>query len=144
MCIHGSRITMQATRGQIIVRGLTHRCPNCGGRTLFKAGTLFELDRACSGCGLKLEKDEGFFLGAMALNYGVTCAGLLAPVVICWYLGVLGGRTAIGLALTLAVVAPLALYRSSRSWQLMLYYFFFPQQLPVNRRALDAREDENV
>jgi uncharacterized protein (DUF983 family) len=135
---------MQVTRGQIIARGLAHRCPNCGGRTLFKAGTLFELDAACSTCGLKFEKDEGFFLGAMALNYGVTCAGLLAPVVIFWYLGVLGGRTAIGLALTLAVVAPLALYRSSRSWQLMLYYFFFPHHLPVNRRALDALEDENV
>ena len=135
---------MQVTRGQIITRGLAHRCPNCGGRTLFKAGTLFELDAACSTCGLKFEKDEGFFLGAMALNYGATCAGLLAPVVIFWYLGVLGGRTAIGLALTLAVVAPLALYRSSRSWQLMLYYFFFPHHLPVNRRALDALEDENV
>ena len=135
---------MPVTRGQIIARGLAHRCPNCGGRTLFKAGTFFEIDRTCAGCGLKFEKDEGFFLGAMALNYGVTCAGLLVPVVIGWYLGVLGGRTAIGLALTLAVVAPLALYRSSRSWQLMLYYFFLPQHLPVNRRALDALEDENV
>ena len=135
---------MQVTRAQIIARGLAHRCPNCGGRTLFKAGTFFEIDRTCAGCGLKFEKDEGFFLGAMALNYGVTCAGLLAPVVIGWYLGVLGGRTAIGLALTLAVVAPLALYRSSRSWQLMLYYFFLPQHLPANRRELGALEDENV
>ena len=135
---------MPVTRGQIIARGLAHRCPNCGGRTLFKAGTFFEIDRTCAGCGLKFEKDEGFFLGAMALNYGVTCAGLLAPVVIGWYLGVLGGRTAIGLALTLAVVAPLALYRSSRSWQLMLYYFFLPQHLPANRRELGALEDENV
>ena len=72
---------MQVTRGQIIARGLANRCPNCGGRTLFKAGTLFELDQTCRDCGLKIEKDEGFFLGAMAINYGVTCVGLLAPVV---------------------------------------------------------------
>lgn len=135
---------MKVTRGQIIARGLANRCPNCGGRTLFKDGTLFELDRTCANCGLKLEKDEGFFLGAMALNYGVTCGGLLAPVVICWYLGVLGGKTAIGLALTLAVVAPLVLYRSSRSWQLMLYYCLLPQHLPANRPELGALEDENV
>lgn len=135
---------MNVTRGQIIARGLANRCPNCGGRTLFKPGTLFELDRSCRDCGLKIEKDEGFFLGAMAINYGVTCFGLLAPVAILWYLGALGGRTAIILAGTLAVLAPVALYRSSRSWQLMLYYFFLPQHLPANRRALDGLEDENV
>ncbi len=135
---------MQVTRGQIIARGLANRCPNCGGRTLFKAGTLFELDRACRDCGLKIEKDEGFFLGAMAINYGVTCFGLLAPVVILWYLEVLSGRVAIGLAVALALLAPLALYRSSRSWQLMLYYYFLPQHLPANRRELSGLEDENV
>ena len=135
---------MKVTRGQIIARGLANRCPNCGGRTLFKAGTLFELDRSCRDCGLKIEKDEGFFLGAMAINYGFTCVGLLTPVVILWYLGVLPGKVAIGLALGLSVLAPLALYRSSRSWQLMLYYYFLPQHLPANRRELSGLEDENV
>lgn len=134
---------MQVTRGQIIARGFANRCPNCGGRTLFKAGKLFELDRACRDCGLKIEKDEGFFLGAMAINYGVTCFGLLAPVVILWYLGALSGQVAIGLAVALALLAPLALYRSSRSWQLMLYYYFLPQHLPANRRELSGLEDEN-
>ncbi|HQY05414.1 MAG TPA: DUF983 domain-containing protein [Lacunisphaera sp.] len=135
---------MPVTRRQIIARGLANRCPNCGGRTLFKAGTHFELDRACRQCGLKLEKDEGFFLGAMAINYGVTCVGLLTPVAALWYFGVLPGRVAIGMAIGLALLAPLALYRSSRSWQLMLYYYFLPQHLPANRRELGALEDENV
>src|SRR3954465_9203158 len=135
---------MQVTRGQIIARGLSNCCPNCGHPTLFQPGKLFELDRVCRNCGLKIEKEEGFFLGAMALNYGVTCVGLLAPVVILWYIGVLPPRGAIGLALTLAVLAPIALYRSSRSWQLMLYYFFLPQHLPANRRELGALEDENI
>src|SRR3954466_9006055 len=98
---------MQVTRGQIISRGLTNRCPNCGGKTLFKADKLFELDRACRQCGLKLEKDEGFFLGAMAINYGVTCFGLLAPVAILWYAGVLPGKVTIGLVIGLALVAPM-------------------------------------
>lgn len=135
---------MQVTRGQIISRGLANCCPNCGGKTLFKAGKVFELDRSCRQCGLKLEKDEGFFLGAMALNYGVTCVCLLAPVAILWYFGVLPGKVAIGLAVALALLAPVALYRSSRSWQLMIYYFFLPQHLPANRRELGALEDENI
>jgi uncharacterized protein (DUF983 family) len=135
---------MKVTHSQIIVRGLTNCCPNCGGHTLFKQGKPFELNRECPSCGLKIEKDEGFFLGAMAINYGVTCIGLLAPLAILWYYGVLSSRTATVLAVVLALGAPLALYRSSRSWQLMLYYSMLPQHLPANRRPLDGLEDENV
>jgi uncharacterized protein (DUF983 family) len=135
---------MNVTHGQIITRGLTNRCPNCGDRTLFKQGKPLELNRECPSCGLKIDKDEGFFLGAMAINYGVTCIFFLSPVAIMWYYGVLSSRTATVLAVVLALGAPLALYRSSRSWQLMLYYSMLPQHLPANRRKLDGLEDENV
>ena len=134
---------MQVTRGQIIARGLRNCCPNCGGRTLFQEGRLFDIADSCRACGLKIEKDDGFFLGAMSLNYGVVVFGYLAPVAMLWYAGVLGSRTAVGLALAGAVALPIVLYRSSRSWQLMSYYFFLPQHLPANRRQLGA-EDENV
>ena len=135
---------MKVSQGQIIARGLANRCPNCGGATLFKAGKFFELDRKCSACGLKIEKDEGFFLGAMALNYGVTLIVYLVPVLLLWYFGVLGVTVAIVAALVGSFVVPVLFYRSSRSWQLMLYYSFFPHHLPANRRALAATEDENV
>ena len=135
---------MKVTHGQIIKRGLTNCCPNCGAKTLFKADAFFELNRECPVCGLRLEKEEGFFLGAMALNYGVTCICLLSPVAILWYYEVLGNRTASILAIILAFGAPVALYRSSRSWQLMLYYSMLPQHLPANRRQMDGDEDENV
>jgi uncharacterized protein (DUF983 family) len=135
---------MKVTTGQIISRGLTNRCPNCGGKTLFKPGKPFELNEHCPSCQLKLEKDEGFFLGAMSLNYGVTLVGYLTPVALLWYYGVLGGTTAVVLAMAGSLLVPLCLYRSSRSWQLMLYYTIFPQHLPANRRELSGREDENV
>lgn len=135
---------MKVTQAQVIVRGLTNRCPNCGGSHLFKEGTVFQLNHECPDCRLRFEKDEGFFLGAMALNYGVTVVVFLTPVALAWYAGWLSVRVAVGLAVGLALLMPLVLYRSSRSWQLMLYYFFFPQHLPANRRALGAREDENV
>ena len=62
----GYRAFMKVTHGQIISRGLANRCPNCGGNRLFKDGTLFQLNDGCPDCGLKFEKDEGFFLGAMS------------------------------------------------------------------------------
>jgi len=135
---------MKVTSFQIVARGLTNRCPNCGGHSLFKQGTLFDLNGACPDCGLKIEKDEGFFLGSMSLNYGVTLICYLCPVALLWYGGVLGGKWAAGLAIGGALLVPAIFYRSSRSWWLMTYYLFLPQHLPANRRALDAKEDENV
>ena len=134
---------MKVTHGQIIARGLAHRCPNCGGAHLFKAGKFFELNDACPDCGLRFEKDEGFFLGAMSLNYAVTLVVYLVPVLLLWYFGIIGGRLTVGLAIGGSLLVPMLLYRSSRSWQLMLYYSFLPQHLPANRRQLDA-EDENI
>ena len=134
---------MPVTQQQIIQRGLANRCPNCGGKTLFRADKPFELHHQCPQCGLKLEREEGFFLGAMALNYGVTCVLYLTPVVLLWYSGAIGGTAAIVAALAGSALVPLVLYRSSRSWQLMLYYFFLPQHLPANRRSRSGAEDEN-
>ena len=135
---------MSVTRLRVVARGLANRCPNCGGRTLFKTGTLFEVNPECPRCGLKIEKDEGFFLGSMSLNYGVTLVGYLAPVALLAYGGVVGGKTAIALAGIGAVVVPALLYRSSRSWWLMCYYFFVPQHLPANRLEPAPDEDENT
>jgi uncharacterized protein (DUF983 family) len=135
---------MNVTQGQIIRRGLANRCPNCGARTLFVPGKPLTLDRNCGKCGLKLEREEGFFLGAMAINYGVTCVIFLAPVAILWAKDILSDTAAAVIGLVGAFLVPLVLYRSSRSWQLMLYYFFLPQHLPANRRPLMGDEDENV
>jgi len=135
---------MKVTRGQILARGLTNRCPNCGGRTLFQAGRFFEVNKECPRCGLKIERDEGFFLGSMSLNYGVTLLGFLTPVMLLAYDHVIGTTPAIVLAGIGALGFPLLFYRSSRSWWLMNYYFFLPQHLPANRKAARADEDENL
>lgn len=134
---------MNVSRREILRRGLTNSCPNCGGRTLFRAGRWFELNRECPRCGLKLEREEGFFLGAMALNYGVTCWAFLLPVVLLWYGGIVGDAAAIAVALIGAFLVPVALYRASRSWQLMLYYCFFPEHLPANRARGEGGGDDH-
>ncbi|HVS52381.1 MAG TPA: DUF983 domain-containing protein [Opitutaceae bacterium] len=137
---------MKVTRGQIIARGLTNRCPNCGSRTLFKPGTLFQLNKACPACGFRFERDndEGFFLGSMSLNYGVTLVCFLLPVLLLWYYKVIGGTTAAVLAVFGAFGFPALFYRSSRSWWLMNYYFFLPHHLPANGGKGRGGEDENT
>jgi uncharacterized protein (DUF983 family) len=136
---------MNVTRGQILRRGLTHRCPNCGEKTLFKPGAWFELNPDCPHCGLKIERDEGFFLGSMSLNYGATVVGFITPVV-CWRaLHVIGFTTALIVAAVGAVgAAGRFSIVLSRSWWLASYYLFLPHHLPANQRELSAGEDHNT
>ena len=135
----------KVTRVQIVARGLTNRCPNCGNRTLFQPGSLFRVNQTCPACGLAIERanDEGFFLGSMSLNYGVTLVCYLLPVLLLWYHKMIGDRTAIVLAAAGAFVFPALFYRSSRSWWLMNYYVFLPHHLPANGGKGRAGEDDN-
>jgi uncharacterized protein (DUF983 family) len=137
---------MRVSRLQIVARGLGNRCPNCGGRTLFRPGTLFQVNPECPRCGLKIERDEGFFLGSMSLNYGVTVVGFLVPVLLLAYFGVIGTTFAVILAGAGALLFPALFYRSSRSWWLMNYYIFLPHHLPANRvePESDGEGDENL
>ena len=137
---------MQVTRLQIVARGLTHRCPNCGARTLFAPGQMFRVNKSCHNCGFLFERDndEGFFLGSMSLNYGVTLVCFLTPVMLLTYYKVISTTTAIILAGVGSIVFPALFYRSSRSWWLMNYYIFFPHHLPANGGKGRAGEDDNV
>lgn len=134
----------RVTRVQIAARGLANRCPNCGAPSLFEPGRPFTLREQCGGCGLKLERDEGSFLGAMSLNYGVTLCLFLVPVLLAYLAGWIGGFAASLTAGFGAVFFPVLFYRSSRSWWLMNYYLVLPQHLPANQRPVSAEEDANT
>ena len=134
---------MKISRVRIVARGLGNRCPNCGGRTLFKSGTLFGMNDKCPRCGLKFERDDGSFLGSMALNYGATLILFLVPLLLMAYRHAIGATAAIAVAGVGAIGGPMLLYRASRSWWLMNYYFFLPHHLPANREEPLRGEDEN-
>ncbi len=135
---------MKVTRLQIVARGLSNRCPNCGGRTLFRKGTLFEINPECPDCGLRIERDDGFFLGSMSLNYGLTIVLYLLPVTLLAYNGAIRVGVAVILACIGAVLFPIVFYRSSRSWWLMNYYLVLPGQLPANLEKAESDRDENI
>src|SRR5262245_45684795 len=70
----------------VFFRGATRRCPRCGSGNLFKS--WFRIRDRCPRCGLRLEREEGGFLGAMTINYVVT-AGMwgvrrVTWLVVCW------------------------------------------------------------
>jgi uncharacterized protein (DUF983 family) len=144
--VHQKPSQFKVTRIDIVTRGLTNRCPNCGASSLFEKGSWFKISKACSVCGLKINRDndEGFFLGSMSLNYGVTIIGYLVPVGLLAYNEIIGITLAIYLAIAGALLVPILLYRSSRSWWLMNYYFFLPHHLPANKKPSAEVGDANT
>ncbi|MCC6420117.1 MAG: DUF983 domain-containing protein [Gemmataceae bacterium] len=56
---------------------LRQRCPRCRQGRVF--GSLVRTNPACPLCGLSFEREEGYFLGAMYISYGmsIVCLGLL-------------------------------------------------------------------
>ena len=130
-----TNIPVKVTRSQIFIRGLTHRCPNCGGHTLFRQGTVFQMNELCPACGFKFEGEggaEGFYLRSTSLNFGVTLTCYLLPVLLLVYYKSISVLTAEVLAIAGSLLVPVLLYRASRSWGLMNYYVFFPEELPAN------------
>jgi uncharacterized protein (DUF983 family) len=124
---------VNVSAAQVIRRGMDCRCPNCGGKTLFKAGKAFAVNPVCPDCGLKFEKGEGAFLGPLVLNYGVTVFGFVLPLVALCVAGKLNLAPTLILAAAAAFLLPLAFYRWSWGWWLTLYYLFLRDNLPANR-----------
>lgn len=133
---------MPVSRPQIVSRGLQQRCPNCGSATLFQTGSRFRLNHECPACGLKLDRGDGFFLGPFVINYTVTIAAFIVPVILLSIFGVIGPTLAIALGGAGALLIPLALYRTSWSWWLMCYFYFLPQKLTANRSEASDSDEE--
>jgi uncharacterized protein (DUF983 family) len=105
---------------RIVGRALRLRCPRCGRSPLY-AG-WFRMRERCDACGLRYEREQGYFVGAIYVNYAVTVVVAVGLV--------LGLDTAVGLTLAhqlvlgvaLCVLVPLVFFRYSRSLWLSLDY----------------------
>ena len=61
-------------------RGATKRCARCGSGHLFRS--WFTIVERCPGCGLRFEREEGYWAGALAINIGVTAAVFTAVFIV--------------------------------------------------------------
>ena len=123
---------MAVTAGQLIARGFTHRCPNCGNHTLFAGFNWLKANDVCRVCGMRFEREPGFFLGATVINYTLTTVLMLAPLLVFVFQQRIDTPTAIIAAIAWCLIFPLLFYRTSKSLWLMTYYLTFPRQLPAN------------
>ncbi len=117
----------------ILGRGLRLRCPRCGGAALY-AG-WFTMSPCCSVCGFRYEREQGYFVGAIYVNYALT-VGVAAGAVLAldWTVGLtLGEQLALGIVL--AAFVPLVFFRLSRSLWLSINYLL---------ASADEAKDERI
>ena len=100
---------------KLLVRGLVRHCPRCGGGKLF-TGWL-KMRPTCPTCGMRFEREEGFFLGAYVVNFGAMILALAAFIAV----GVAvtlpdppPGKLALG-GMVVGVVVPIFFYPMSRT-----------------------------
>jgi len=100
-----------------LTRGARKRCPRCGGGKLFDG--WLTMKPACPTCGHRFERgtEDAFFLGAMALNIGLT-EGFLALLIAVSFAVTLPDPPVLKLillAVPLMIAAPIAFYPFSKT-----------------------------
>jgi uncharacterized protein (DUF983 family) len=98
---------------------LRQRCPRCRRGRVFRTAT--RMNEACPVCGLVFTREEGYFLGAMYVSYGLSSLFL--------GLGMLGIHLLwpdldLGWAVLLAVVAYLPLVPAVFRYSRVIWIFF--------------------
>jgi len=108
-----------------MLRGAARRCPRCGAGGLFEG--WFTIRRRCPRCALRLEREEGGFLGAMTLNYVATAGAWLTLLVVWLVLDLPDVHVAALLVTSIALVTlvPLAFWPTSKTLWAALDYLVY-------------------
>lgn len=96
-------------------RAIARRCPRCGASGIFSG--WWTLRDACPNCDLRYEREEGYWLGAIAINTGLTIAAFavvfVGMIVATWPSPPWGAVGAATIAVT--AILPIVLYPISKT-----------------------------
>jgi uncharacterized protein (DUF983 family) len=110
--------------GRALLRAVRLLCPRCGLAPLF--GGWFRMWPACARCGLSFEREQGYYVGALYVNYGVTAVTALAGFLVLDALLGLSPLTQVLLWGGFCVGFPVWFFRLSRSLWLHMDYLIDP------------------
>lgn len=103
------------TARRLLWRGITRRCPLCGGGDCFT--TFFQVKARCPRCNFPIRRDEGHWIGAVGMNtivsFGVLLITLVTVFALTW-----NDRRAAPVFISLFLVAsivPLAFFGASQT-----------------------------
>jgi uncharacterized protein (DUF983 family) len=106
-------------------RALRLRCPRCGEGELFTG--WFTMPPRCSFCGIAFEREQGYFVGAIYVNYAVTVGIAVMGYLVLWACTTISTAGQLALWVPFVVIFPLWFFRYSRSLWLAIAYLFDPE-----------------
>jgi uncharacterized protein (DUF983 family) len=110
----------------MLAHGLRLRCPRCGAGRLY--GKPFRMHANCSYCGLKFEREQGYFIGAIYINYAATIAIAVPGFFLLDAFTHVTVDQQLAFWIPFAVVFPLLFFHHSRSLWLVFDHFFNPEK----------------
>jgi uncharacterized protein (DUF983 family) len=114
---------------QIVRRAAHWRCPYCGRGRLFRG--VFRMLPRCAECGLSYFPEQGYYVGAMIINYVATTAVVVAIFLLSVLFRdftTLSTNSKILLWMAFAIVLSLLLVRHSYSFWLGIDFWIKPRQ----------------
>ena len=110
----------------LLFRGLTRRCPICGGRKIFSG--WYTIKDACPTCGYRFERESGYWVGAIIVNTAFTFAlfALVFAVAIFATIPDVEWVPLLIVAATTNVVFPILFYPFSKTLWMALDIYFHP------------------
>jgi uncharacterized protein (DUF983 family) len=132
-----SHMPTSVSAGEMVRRAFRLRCPRCGDGELF--GGWFAMHERCARCGLRFEREAGYFVGAIYVNYAITAVLCLGtPIALDVAFGIpLWAQIAIGCGI--AVLVPVVFFRYSRSLWLGIDHFVTSADDAMERRRRRPR-----
>jgi len=103
------------------------QCPRCGEGFLF-AG-FFSMHAQCSHCALVFEREQGYFVGAIYVNYAATTLIAIPGFLMLDHFTSLSLLHQLLLWGSFAILFPLFFFRYSRSLWLSVDYLFNPAEI---------------
>lgn len=106
---------MKPSFGTMLRRGLLRRCPRCGSGGLFTR--WFGMVDRCPGCAMRFNREEGFFVSALFVNFAITETVMFVWLAVTFFLTVPDPPVwtiAIG-AVVISAVVPLVFYPFSKT-----------------------------
>ena len=114
------------TLGDALLRCLRLRCPACGRASI--VARPFQIKDHCPSCGVLFKREEGFFVGAVAINLVTTEAVIIAMCVAGAFVVGFEFESMLGALLATAFLFPLAFYH--HSWSAWLTFDHLVEKLP--------------
>ncbi len=109
----------------LLQRSCRLRCPVCGQGHLFQ--TWFRMSPTCSHCAVSFEREGGFFLGSIYLNYGLTALISAIFYPLCLFNRILDKTTLMVICVAFSILFPIWFFRYARSLWLGFDHFADPQ-----------------